>query len=137
MPRNIPDCADRPLIFSTLNRFPMRILPFFAALFLLTFSACKVSNSNKLELMATELCDCMKPLMEINAKAEKLANEGLTEEVKEIFNQLQQEFEKAESCALNVEKKYGPVAESDEQLAQEALTKVCPETANLLMELSE
>ena len=107
----------------------MRFLPL---LLLLLLSACSSNKSQQIEQMATELCDCMRPLATLYE--EVIAASTASDSIK--MNTLLQEFqvksEEGEKCAAALEEKYGDLSEADQDQANTAFTKTCPEIAAML-----
>ncbi|MCP3928498.1 MAG: hypothetical protein GY705_05290 [Bacteroidetes bacterium] len=102
-------------------------------LFLLAiFVTTGCSKGDKYEKMAKELCQCMEPLAEMSRKAQELTDAGGEEAMKSFMEEMRQTAEDAEACATQLEKKYGEVPVEDEEKAEEALLKYCPEIIEIM-----
>ena len=81
------------------------------------------------EAMATELCDCMKPLVDLQNKVNSLTPDeirAMTDEIKEVS-------EESEKCVENLEATYGKIqGRKAEDKADEAFKKACPYIAGMV-----
>ena len=85
------------------------------------------------DIMAKELCKCMSPLVEMNEKIQSLTEAGDTEAVGELFKKLEGQFAAGEKCATDLEKKYGPMNEPEQEAkAKAAIRKTCPKVADMI-----
>ena len=103
------------------------------------FAACKNTNQHKNQSdkkdynqMAIDLCNCMRPLADMNEQIKSLIQEGKTQEVADLFSKVEQIAAEGEACATSLEEKYGVVAGESEQKATAALKKNCPDIAAML-----
>lgn len=113
----------------------------FSALFLaVIFSACKSEPAKKqkdFDAIAKELCDCMQPLAEWNAKVKEISATQDEEAVKKMFDELGGISEKSYACADKLEQKYGEITADEEEQAEEALQKACPQIAEFMNQVKD
>ena len=89
----------------------------------------KVLSEAEYEAMATELCDCLKPLVELQAKV----NSSSEEEIKAMVSEIEKISDDGEECVNKLENKYGQIRGKDnEEKAKEAMIKVCPNVAGII-----
>ena len=106
---------------------------FFTIATILTFSACGGGNAKQdFDQMAKDLCNCMRPLADMNQKIKQLVNEGKTTEVANLFTEVERLATEGEVCATSLEDKYGIVEKESEDKAAAALKKHCPDIAKML-----
>lgn len=107
---------------------------FLALLLLMIFMGCGGEKSNKKDYdqMAKDLCSCMRPLADMNEKIKVLIKEGNTQEVANLFSEVERLSTEGETCATALEDKYGIVEGESEQKASAALKKHCPDIAKML-----
>lgn len=125
----------------------MRLLHFFAIVTIacLSMTACKSdkktsSNTNtssskttsEINKIATELCACMQPLIDLNKQIQTLAEEGKTEEISSLITEVERLSEEGDACADRLEEKYGDIQGNDKQKVESAMEKTCPEVAKML-----
>ena len=117
------------------------------ALFLLiacfTIIACKIdkkktnsseSTSSSLDVnqVATELCACMQPLIDLNKQIQELAEAGKTDEISSLITEVERLSTEGEACTERLEAKYGEVKGTNEKKVEAAMAKTCPEVAKML-----
>ena len=120
-----------------------KLLPFVCLLFLIGFTpSCKnnskaaeqtentESQSDNYEEMAKAMCECLKPMAAIVEKIESLSAASDLEQLEAVMEEMEPIVEEAEACADRQADKYGEP--EDEDKANEALKKVCPEVAALM-----
>jgi hypothetical protein len=100
-----------------------------ACLFIFALSC---SNGRTFEKMAEELCTCMKPLADLQKEVEALAKEGKTDEIPLLFSKMEKMSAQGDECVQNLEEKYGVVTGPEEEEANAAFKKACPEIAAML-----
>lgn len=106
---------------------------FLAILVITFFAACGNTEDKKdFDQMAKDLCGCMRPLADINNQIKSLVAEGKTDEVSALFAEVENIAKEGESCAKDLELKYGVVEGEDETKASAALKKHCPDIAAML-----
>ena len=106
---------------------------FFALMILMVFSACKQGgDKTNYDQMAKDLCNCMRPLADVNDKIQGLVKEGKTNDVAKIFAEVEKIASEGEACAKSLEEKYGTVEGESEAKATAALKKNCPDIARML-----
>lgn len=107
------------------------ILPFLAILLL---AACKNTSKDTKDYnqMAIDLCNCMRPLADMNQQIKSLVREGKTQEVADLFAEVERIAAEGETCATSLEEKYGVVEGASEEKATAALKKNCPDIAAML-----
>ncbi len=106
---------------------------FFALMIMIFFSACKGGgDKTNYDQMAKDLCSCMRPLADVNEKIKSLVKEGKTNEVAELFAEVEKIASAGEACAQSLEEKYGMVEGEKEVKATAALKKNCPDIARML-----
>ena len=97
------------------------------------FAACGSDKAKKdFDQMAKDLCGCMRPLADVNNQIKSLVAEGKTEEVAALFAEVETIAKEGETCATDLEIKYGVIEEKDEIKASVALKKHCPDIAAML-----
>jgi uncharacterized lipoprotein len=104
----------------------------FASLLLIGLAACSKKDKKDYDQMAKDLCGCMRPLADMNQKIKSLVNEGKTQEVSDLFSEVERLSNEGESCAKNLEEKYGIIEGESEEKATVALKKHCPDIAAML-----
>ncbi len=82
--------------------------------------------------MAIDLCQCMRPLADMNKEIKRLVEEGKTSEVAALFSEVEKLATEGENCANALEDKYGIVDKKSEDKASAALKKHCPDIAEML-----
>lgn len=87
--------------------------------------------------MAQDLCQCMSPLMEMQQKIAKLSAEGKTDEIQELLTTVEKLSEDGDKCVAELEEKYGVIEDENEQKANAAFQKACPEIAQMLNNAAE
>lgn len=110
----------------------MKILLFTIASFTILV-ACS-TPSKDYEAIATELCACMTPMVELNARIEKAIAQKDSLDMKAILSEAEEMERKSIACTDALEDKLGESSEADLQKANVALKKVCPEVAEILEE---
>lgn len=115
----------------------MKLRTFLFSLVIIGMISCKnnsTSNSKSIDYdkAATELCNCMKPLIDLNKRVEELVSQGKTDDVAAIFAEVESLAEETEACALKVEEKYGKIEGEVEKKMEAALKKTCPEISETL-----
>ncbi len=106
---------------------------FIALVALVFFAGCSGGvDKTDYDQMAKDLCSCMRPLADMNKKIKNLVNEGKTEEVAQLFAEVEEIAGKGEACALSLEERYGAVEGESETKASAALKKHCPDIAEML-----
>ena len=89
----------------------------------------KVLTEAEYKAMATELCDCLKPLVELQAKV----NSRSEEEIKAMVSEIEKISNESTECVNKLENKYGQIRGKDnEEKAKEAMVKVCPHIAGVI-----
>lgn len=97
----------------------------------ITFVACNPGKDY--EGLATELCDCMQPTLELSKRLENIdlnAQDSL--QTQAIINEIERLQEQSMLCADEIEAKIGEVNEEDNAKLNAALKKVCPEIAKMM-----
>ena len=84
------------------------------------------------DAMAKDLCNCMRPLAEINQEIKKRIAEGQTNEIADLLTKVEQLSIEGESCAGALEDKYGEIKGEAETEATAALKRHCPDIAEML-----
>jgi len=109
----------------------------------LTLFACKSdkkktttpeSSNSSLDVnkVATELCACMQPLIDLNKQIQGLAEAGKTDEISSLITEVERLSTEGEACTERLEAKYGEVKGANEKKVEAAMAKTCPEVAKML-----
>ena len=88
-------------------------------------------------LMGSDLCECMRPLMEIQQEIESLATEGKNDEISLLLTRVDELSKNGDECIAGLEKKYGTLDVENEKKANEAFKNACPDIAAMLEEAAE
>jgi len=111
----------------------------FGLLIFTFFAACKSGGGDKTDYdqMAKDLCNCMRPLADMNKEIQTLVKAGKTDKVAELFAEVEKIAVDGEICAKSLEDKYGIVEGESEVKATAALKKNCPDIAQMLEQSEE
>jgi len=103
----------------------------FCLSFLFVGSSCSTpSGTNQ---MASDLCDCMKPLANAYSEMENMeADPSNMEDLENLMNGLEGQADRTDACIGQLEEKYGEALESEQTDIESAMKDVCPEVMNLL-----
>ncbi len=82
--------------------------------------------------MAENFCTCMRPLVDLNKEIRTLLNAGKTDEVKALIPQVEQLNKESESCIAKLEEKFGVKGIEQEEKANTAIAKKCPDIAKMI-----
>lgn len=83
--------------------------------------------------MASDLCDCMKPLAAAYSEMEDLDTESSNmEDLENLMNRLESQADRTDACIDQLEEKYGEALETEQTNIETAMGKVCPEVMTLL-----
>ena len=78
--------------------------------------------------MAQELCDCMKPLVDLQNKVNSLT----PDEIRGMVDEIEKISQTGDKCVADLEAKYGKVeGRAAEEKADEAFKKACPYVAGM------
>lgn len=84
------------------------------------------------EGMANGLCECLRPLADMQGTVEALLAKQDTTALNAMLPELQEISSRTEACVQALEAKYGVVTGEDEAKADAAFSKVCPDIARML-----
>jgi len=92
------------------------------------------SSNSSLDVnkVATELCACMQPLIDLNKQIQGLAEAGKTDEISSLITEVERLSTEGEACTERLEAKYGEVKGANEKKVEAAMAKTCPEVAKML-----
>ncbi len=91
------------------------------------------SSSSGTDQMASDLCDCMKPLAVAYSEMENLDTESATmEDLENLMNRLENQADRTDDCIDQLENKYGEALETEQTDIESAMGEVCPEVMTLL-----
>lgn len=93
------------------------------------------SAESQEEAMAKDLCNCMQPITDLYKKIKGLTADGNVDALSDMMDDLEDASEEADECVDALYEKYGEMA--DESKEETILRKVCPEVADLLVEMEE
>ena len=88
------------------------------------------SAGDKYTQMAKAMCACLQPMADKVKEIENFSNTGQADELEALLDEMESLVDEAEECADREAKKFGEP--EDEQKANEALSKECPEIAQLI-----
>ena len=101
--------------------------------FLLILLACQGNSATEEDTaLAKDLCTCMKPMADINKKAERFMQQGKMSEVHALFNRIEQIAQESESCKKDLELKYGIIEGEKEERAHQAMRGQCSDIARMI-----
>ena len=86
------------------------------------------------DAIAKELCDCMTPMVELNARIENALAKNDSLDMQAILLEAEELEAKSITCTEAIEAKLGETGEDDILEANKALKKVCPDVAKILEE---
>lgn len=89
------------------------------------------SNMNHNQV-ASELCTCMQPLIDLNKKIQNLAKSGNNAEVQNLISEVEKLSEEGEACTEKLENKYGKIEGQDQSKVEAAMAKSCPDVARMI-----
>jgi hypothetical protein len=98
---------------------------------ILSLLACTDSPGRRYEKMANGWCDCVQPLIEINARAQNLVAKNDTSatyqvEMTKIFREMEVAQKSAASCSTILKDKYGAIKPEEWPAAEPFFWKKCP-----------
>jgi len=98
---------------------------------LLALGSCQSpSGTNQ---MATDLCDCMKPLAVAYSEMEDMeADPSNMEALENLMNRLESQADRTDACIEQLEDRYGEALETEQTDIETAMSDVCPEVMTLL-----
>jgi len=95
-------------------------------------AAATSSAINNHSEVASELCKCMQPLIDLNKKIQRLVKEGNTEAVQNMIGEVEKLSDEGEACTERLEAKYGKITGGDEEKIEKAMRKSCPDVARMI-----
>ena len=96
------------------------------------FSCQSTPGSEEDQAIAKERCKCMKPVLEINRKTERLMRQGEMEQVHALFAQIERINKEKESCEQNIVLKYGTIEGEKKAQIRQVMWKSCPDIARMI-----
>ena len=79
------------------------------------------------DVMAVEMCECLKPMADVSKQIEVASNSSDTLLFKQMLEKIEMVAAQSDSCANRLYEKYGDITDENEEKAQNALMKACPE----------
>jgi hypothetical protein len=101
----------------------MRYLLFSAILF--TFWSCQNDDSKATE-MATDVCTCFQPLVNINSEVQALIKANKGREAELLLPKITLMQEEGQKCAASLVDKYGSDTVLDPEQVKSSMKKICP-----------
>ena len=77
-------------------------------------------------------CKCMRPVLDMNKKAQSLMQQGRSEEVQVLFSQMEMLSNESDACIKALEIKYGAIDGLRQEKAEEAMQQQCPDIAQMI-----
>lgn len=112
----------------------MKTIYLFTFGFLISIFACKSASSE--EAIAQEICDCLRPMVELYEKMEKDAANSESDAVVEAMEDLERLAAESQECSDRLMKKY-PDLEAREAQVESAMEKACPNVVRMLTEYGD
>ena len=88
------------------------------------FFSCK--SSFDYDAMAIEMCQCLKPMSEVSEQIELATQKGDTLLMRQLVQKIEVVAAQSDTCATRLFEKYGDISAENEEKAQKALNKACP-----------
>lgn len=105
----------------------MKLIKYLIPIFFFAFS-CK--SSFDYDAMAVEMCQCLEPMSKVSEQIE-IASKGTdTLLIRELIQKIEVVAAQSDTCANKLFEKYGDVSAENEEKAQNALVKACPNIMN-------
>ncbi len=90
------------------------------------FTIASCATSFDYDAMALEMCECLKPMSDVSEQIEKASKGSDTLLFKQLLQKIEIVATESDSCANLLYEKYGDIAPENEEKAQKALMKACP-----------
>ncbi len=110
----------------------MKILHFASLLIINLLIACK----NDTDQIAKELCDCLRPIVEVYNDTQGLSAEDSAEDIQAAMEKMDQAAAESDACADRMDEKYGDLEEKQEAV-EAAMQRVCPDIVAVMNEIEE
>ena len=91
------------------------------------------NNEPNYDALAEDLCNCLRPMFELQDELMQKMTEGKEEEIMAMTERAMQVQADGEACVAELEKKHGVIeGEEKEAKATEALRKACPDIVAMM-----
>ena len=117
---------------SRLSKRTMRYTLLFPVLLLICVS-CQSGNSEA-KNMATDVCTCFKPLVDISDQVQMLLNNKRASEAELLLPKITQTKRKSQACAASMKDKYGADTAMDTDAVKASMREQCPKILETLGE---
>ncbi len=105
----------------------MKLTKYLIPIIFLTFS-CK--SAFDYDAMAIEMCQCLEPMSEVSEQIELATERTDTLLMRQLIQRIEIVAAESDSCANKLFEKYGDISAENEEKAQNALVKACPNIMN-------
>lgn len=110
----------------------MKIIPLAFVLIISLLISCKGKNST--EQIAEELCDCLRPIVEVYEATQNISEEDRTEDIQIAMDKMEKAAAESDACADRINEKYGDLENQQEEI-EAAMQRVCPNVAKVMEEI--
>lgn len=112
----------------------MKTTHLFILTFLLSVIACK--STSKDEIVAQEICDCLKPMVEMYEKMEAEANNADSDALIQTMEDLERLAAESQECSDRLMKKYEDLEQRQDRV-EAIMQKTCPNVVRILTEFGD
>lgn len=94
-------------------------------------ASCK--NESKYELIAGELCECLRPIVEVYESTKSISEENNPEDIQTATQKMELAAEESNACVDRLTEKYGNMENQDTEV-EAAMQRVCPNVVKTMKE---